>query len=91
MPLDTMGQQQTPNEAKILYLCEKKPSSDGLRLVFGVSDGDRTHDHRNHNPELYQLSYAHHIHYSATSCLARPAGLEPATYGLAYHYHFRDP
>ena len=21
--------------------------------------GDRTHDHRNHNPELYQLSYAH--------------------------------
>ncbi len=26
----------------------------------GVSDGDRTHDHRNHNPALYQLSYAHH-------------------------------
>ena len=26
----------------------------------GVSDGDRTHDHRNHNPALYRLSYAHH-------------------------------
>ena len=26
----------------------------------GVSDGDRTHDHRSHNPVLYQLSYAHH-------------------------------
>ena len=25
-----------------------------------VSDGARTRDRRNHNPELYQLSYAHH-------------------------------
>jgi hypothetical protein len=24
-----------------------------------VSDGTRTRDHRDHNPELYQLSYAH--------------------------------
>ncbi len=23
--------------------------------------------------------------------MARPAGLEPATLGLAYHYHFRGP
>ena len=23
--------------------------------------------------------------------MARPAGLEPATYGLAYHYRFHDP
>jgi hypothetical protein len=29
-------------------------------LVFGgVSDGIRTRDRRDHNPELYQLSYAH--------------------------------
>ncbi len=28
----------------------------------GVDDGVRTHDHRNHNPGLYQLSYAHHIY-----------------------------
>ena len=28
----------------------------GLR---GVSDGIRTRDRRDHNPELYQLSYAH--------------------------------
>ncbi len=27
---------------------------------YGVDDGDRTHDHRNHNPALYRLSYAHH-------------------------------
>jgi hypothetical protein len=51
----------------------------------GVDDGARTHDRRNHNPELYQLSYAHH---SVTSLsfqpaqVARLAGLEPATYGL---------
>ena len=25
----------------------------------GVSDGTRTRDRRDHNPELYQLSYAH--------------------------------
>jgi hypothetical protein len=27
---------------------------------FGVADGTRTHDNRNHNPGLYQLSYSHH-------------------------------
>ena len=26
----------------------------------GVADGIRTHDNRNHNPGLYQLSYRHH-------------------------------
>ncbi len=26
---------------------------------FGVADGTRTHDNRNHNPGLYQLSYNH--------------------------------
>src|SRR4249919_530817 len=26
----------------------------------GVDDGTRTHDGRNHNPGLYQLSYVHH-------------------------------
>ena len=26
----------------------------------GVGDGTRTHDNRNHNPGLYQLSYTHH-------------------------------
>eukprot|EP00656_Telonema_subtile_P055519 TRINITY_DN8622_c0_g1_i2.p1 TRINITY_DN8622_c0_g1~~TRINITY_DN8622_c0_g1_i2.p1 ORF type:complete len:100 (-),score=0.22 TRINITY_DN8622_c0_g1_i2:22-321(-) len=29
-------------------------------LCNGVDNGARTHDRRNHNPELYQLSYAHH-------------------------------
>ena len=27
---------------------------------IGVDDGTRTHDDRDHNPGLYQLSYAHH-------------------------------
>ena len=30
-------------------------------LHNGVNDGTRTHDNRDHNPGLYQLSYAHHI------------------------------
>ena len=27
----------------------------------GVADGARTHDNRNHNPGLYQLSYSHRV------------------------------
>ena len=29
-------------------------------MYSGVDDGARTHDNRNHNPGLYQLSYVHH-------------------------------
>ena len=32
----------------------------GLNSLNGVADGTRTHDNRNHNPGLYQLSYSHH-------------------------------
>jgi len=28
-------------------------------FILRVSDGIRTRDRRDHNPELYQLSYAH--------------------------------
>ena len=31
-----------------------------MKLLDGVADGTRTHDNRNHNPGLYQLSYSHH-------------------------------
>ena len=47
-----------------------------------MDDGDRTHDGRDHNPGLYQLSYAHHRKPIQRHSLARPAGVEPATYGL---------
>ena len=30
-----------------------------LLRMNGVADGARTHDNRNHNPGLYQLSYSH--------------------------------
>ena len=70
--------------------------------IIGVTDGARTHDHRNHNPALYQLSYSHHIMIMKDICttpwcllchvlLARPAGLEPATPGLAYHLLLSQP
>ena len=29
--------------------------------IYGVGDGTRTRDTRNHNPMLYQLNYTHHI------------------------------
>ena len=32
--------------------------------VSGVNEGVRTLDRRSHNPELYQLSYAHHKMYN---------------------------
>ena len=31
-----------------------------IQYKYGVTDGARTRDHRNHNPGLYQLSYNHH-------------------------------
>ncbi len=48
-----------------------------------MADGDRTRDHRNHNPVLYQLSYSHHwLYCCALDWMAHPAGFEPATDGL---------
>ena len=35
-----------------------------------MADGARTHDNRNHNPGLYQLSYSHH---RADDCSKRPS------------------
>ncbi len=47
-----------------------------------MDDGARTHDNRNHNPGLYQLSYNHHREIFLAGHMARPAGFEPATLGL---------
>ena len=68
-----------------------------LLPMNGATDGARTHDNRNHNPGLYQLSYSHRrstaptvrgvlepvaARSSPTTRLARPTGLEPVTTGL---------
>jgi len=45
----------------------------------GVADGARTHDNRNHNPGLYQLSYSHHRDFNVLVC---PTGIEPVTPSL---------
>ena len=56
--------------------------------VDGVADGTRTHDNRNHNPGLYQLSYSHQWFAARAgrparnSILACPTGLEPITPSL---------
>lgn len=45
--------------------------------LYGVTDGARTHDNRNHNPGLYQLSYSHRRgngNYRAPACSGRPQG-----------------
>ena len=38
---------------------------------IGVADGARTHDNRNHNPGLYQLSYSHRSAHNYSGSLAR--------------------
>ena len=48
---------------ELSHLAAPEPKS-GVSTNFttsasGVTDGDRTHDHRNHNPALYRLSYGH--------------------------------
>ena len=47
-------------------------------MSYGVDDGTRTRDTRNHNPMLYQLNYTHHMEGK----LARLKGLEPLTHCL---------
>ena len=42
----------------------------GLLQGIGVDDGTRTHDDRDHNPGLYQLSYAHHRGDYRTTCIS---------------------
>ena len=37
-----------------------------LSHKYGVGNGARTHDTRNHNPVLCQLSYTHHMELSLT-------------------------
>ena len=39
-------------------------------VLDGVADGARTHDNRNHNPGLYQLSYSHRKSVIITLLLA---------------------
>ena len=74
----------------VIRSCKDSDESLAINLTstttHGVNDGIRTHDNRDHNPGLYQLSYAHHklflrnlIHLFG---LVRPAGFEPATLGL---------
>ena len=41
-----------------------------MHLKVGVADGARTHDNRNHNPGLYQLSYSQHIETHCYTTLA---------------------
>ena len=48
-------------------------------LFYGVGNGTRTHNARNHNPVLCQLNYTHHIQFAE---MARQEGLEPPTYCL---------
>ena len=47
-------------ESPVCRSGKAKPLSQDRGFLFGVDDGTRTHDDRNHNPGLYQLSYAHH-------------------------------
>lgn len=45
---------------------------------IGVNDGARTRDNRNHNPGLYQLSYAHHnMGFSTNGALGRTRTCDP--------------
>ncbi len=50
----TTSAQRRKNKGARLY-------NQGAFEEYGVDDGNRTHDNWNHNPALYQLSYAHHI------------------------------
>jgi len=63
-----------------------------------VDDGARTHDNRNHNPGLYQLSYIHHWEYGVRQVLKNDGvddgarthdnrNHNPGLYQLSYIHH----
>jgi hypothetical protein len=64
-----------------LHFCPKYQIDYSSQKLNGVTEGDRTLDHRNHNPALYQLSYSHH-NTTLNQRLVRPTGIEPVTLGL---------
>lgn len=53
------------------------------RILFGVNDGDRTHDNRSHRPVLYRLSYIHH----SSNKMAPPLRIERSSQGLTVLPH----
>ena len=55
----------------------KNPPISSMGLEDGATNGTRTHDNRDHNPGLYQLSYSRHK--KTFRHMARLAGFEPAT------------
>ena len=60
------------------YDCKLKGLTNLAPVENGASEGTRTLDDRNHNPGLYQLSYARH----KPVFLAPREGFEPPTHGL---------
>ena len=71
------GETRTPNiqiRSLTLYPVELRPHTEKkgrilLKILLakeetGASEGAWTLDHWNHNPELYQLSYARHASYT---------------------------
>src|SRR5471030_1555476 len=52
--------------------CGSSENAEKTQEEDGVADGARTHDNRNHNPGLYQLSYSHHCRTSY--CLSSSPG-----------------
>ena len=48
------------NKLSIPVVVNVNRSEIDIQRGIGVDDGTRTHDDRDHNPGLYQLSYAHH-------------------------------
>ena len=46
-------------EVPALWVPAIRDPNRGSRIADRVADGTRTRDRRDHNPELYQLSYRH--------------------------------
>ena len=66
---------------KILEPKSSASTNSATSAKDGVTDGTRTHDNRNHNPGLYQLSY-NHRNKTLSRNMAHPVGFEPTTDAL---------
>ena len=66
------------------YQIKRRDIQKDVSSFYGVGNGTRTHNARNHNPVLCQLNYTHHILFAEWphKKVARQKGLEPLTYCL---------
>lgn len=79
-PAECGSQSPVPYHLAMAHYCRTANPHANLPFLIlnGVGDGTRTHDNRNHNPGLYQLSYTHRSNFCAHITVRKEILRKPA-------------